>query len=99
MNSLRTTVLVLGFLMLLLAGSLALAHVSVVAVADLTVGGIFIIAGVLLERGRYKPKVSSKKGEWELTKERFKDDTTGKWMRVRYNRHTGERDYIEEDKS
>jgi hypothetical protein len=49
---------------------------------------------VLFERGRYHPTVHGV-GDWELTDEKFKDDTTGKWMGVKYNKKSGEREYFE----
>ena len=57
---------------------------------------IVIVVALLFERGRYKPKVSGGDG-WQRTGEKFQDPTTGKWMAVRFNKKTGERDYIETD--
>jgi len=59
------------------------------------INGLVIIGALLFERGRYEPKFKTKDG-WETTNERFIDDISGKEMVVRYNRRTGERDYVEE---
>ena len=66
-----------------------------VLVVYLLVNAIVIIAGVLFERGRYEPKTESAEHEWQMTGERFIDNSTGKLMEVRYNPKTGERDYVE----
>ena len=58
--------------------------------------GAAMVVGVAFEKGRYKPDATSGDIEWQVTNERFFDDTSGKWMRVRFNPKTGERDYVEE---
>ncbi len=60
----------------------------------LLVSATVLVIGALFERGRYRPEVSAG-GDWEMTDEKFRDDATGKWMQVRYNKRTGERDYVE----
>jgi hypothetical protein len=76
-----------GFLLL---GKESMAALGIYIIANCLIVGL----GVIFERGRYKPSVSSE-DEWEVTDEKFQDPTTGKWMGVKYNRKTGERDYFE----
>ncbi|MFI5240775.1 MAG: hypothetical protein ACHQUB_03665 [Candidatus Saccharimonadia bacterium] len=63
--------------------------------AYLLINGMIITAGILFERERYSPKISSNEADWVITNEKFKDDSSGKLMGVRYNAKTGERDYVE----
>jgi hypothetical protein len=55
---------------------------------------VVIAVALILERGRYTTKGTGDK-DWEDTGEKFQDPTSGKWLEVRYNRKTGERDYVE----
>ena len=68
---------------------------GVVIAGYILVNASVVTAGLLFERGRYKPTVSTDKEGWQRTGERFIDTTSGKTMEVRYNPKTGERDYIE----
>jgi hypothetical protein len=90
---LRKAILAYGVLAVLGAILLALAGVITGLVVYLFVNGAVVIAALLFERGRYRP-ASSPDGPWEETAERFVDPTTGQLMKVRYNPHTGARDYV-----
>ena len=94
MNKLRIFLLLCAAAALIGAFVLATIGQGLAAALYLGINGLVIIVGVLFERGRYQPKVSAD-GDWEVTNEKFQDPTTGKWMTVRYNKKTGERDYIE----
>ncbi|GEM_PF-243908 len=61
----------------------------------LAISGALLLAATAFERGRYRPRVSSSSGRWQLTGERFKDPSSGRLMEVRFNPETGERDYVE----
>jgi hypothetical protein len=65
--------------------------------AYLTLNALVIIAATLFERGRYRPKTRTDAPGWKSTGERFRDDSSGKLMEVRYNSQTGQRDYVEVD--
>ena len=65
--------------------------------AYLIINALVIILAVIFERGRYKPKASGGEPGWTSTGERFRDDSSGKLMEVRYNSQTGQRDYVEVD--
>ena len=65
----------------------------------LAINGLATVIGIVFERGRYTPKVDSSGGDWETTNEKFQDATTGTWMVVRFNPKTGERDYVELEKT
>lgn len=54
--------------------------------------GALVILGLFFDR--YRTRVREN-GDWEPTGERFVDPGTGKMVEVRYNPHTGERDYRE----
>jgi hypothetical protein len=70
-------------------------HVAVDIVGYLILSGLIITGALLYENGRYRPKLLSSFGRWQVTDERFIDPATGKHMRVRYNPDTGEQDYEE----
>jgi hypothetical protein len=74
----------------------SLLHVSIWPVLYLVVNGGVILGGLIFERRRYRPALSSGRPawEWEETGERFLDPSSGQMMAVRYNAATGERDYI-----
>jgi hypothetical protein len=79
-----------------LAGAFVLyrANMGLLVAAYLALQGLVVGVAVIFERGRYQSKVSPGQ-DWETTHEKFQDPTTGKWMTVRYNKRTGERDYVE----
>ena len=52
-----------------------------------------VVALILFERGRYRPKVSGSSDRFLRTGERFEDPTTGEKMEVYADPKTGERDY------
>ena len=57
--------------------------------------GLVLTAGILFERGRYKPAAPRPPGpEWVATDERFVDPASGETVTVFYQPATGERRYI-----
>jgi hypothetical protein len=57
--------------------------------------GIVLTAGILLERGRYKPPAPGQPGPgWIATDERFVDPASGETVAVFYQPATGERRYV-----
>jgi hypothetical protein len=48
---------------------------------------------VVVERGRYRPRVDSARGTWQATGERFRDPTSGELVDVYADAETGARDY------
>ena len=57
--------------------------------------GIVLVAGILFERGRYKPPTQATPGPgWLATEERFVDLQTGERVTVYYRPSTGERRYV-----
>lgn len=92
---LRLIVVALSALTLIIAIGLVL-----LGAGDLTAAVIWValqaailLIALLIERGRYHPRVSD--GPWIQTAERFEDPTTGRWVIVEYNPQTGERRYVE----
>jgi hypothetical protein len=81
---------------LLLAGGGALAMLGAMpAAVGLTVWGLILIVGLLIERWRYKPLAERSPGpDWTATDERFVDPETGKLVTVYYHPATGERRYV-----
>jgi hypothetical protein len=73
---------------------IAMSRLGLLVALYVAINGLIVGIAAILERGRYKPIISSGQN-WEDTDEKFQDDATGKWMAVRYNRQTGERDYVE----
>lgn len=94
MKRLRALLLIYAAAALVGAYFIATTHLGLLAALYAAFNGSAIALAVIFERGRYKPNISSDQN-WEDTDEKFQDDTTGKWMVVRYNRQTGERDYVE----
>jgi len=90
---LRRVILGYGVLALIGGIGLALAGIMTGLVFYLCVNGAIVIAALLFERGRYQPKITPG-GRWEETGERFIDPSTGQLMKVRYDPHTGARDYV-----
>jgi len=87
----------LGAGLLALAGALviALRGASFPLVMWLTVLGLALIGGILLERGRYKPSRPGNPGpDWVATGERFVDPDSGETVAVFYQAATGERRYV-----
>jgi hypothetical protein len=107
-------VLVGAFGLLLLLGGIAVASSggpTVVSVLFLFVPGAVLLAGVILERTRYRSLAAERsgaghgpgggepgpaEGRFRPTDERFVDPTTGVPMRVYLDARTGERRYIPE---
>lgn len=52
-----------------------------------------VLALIVFERSRYRPKVDRTSGIWNPTGERFQDPTSGETVEVYQNPQTGERDY------
>ena len=74
--------------MLLVAGAI------ISLAVDLAVGGV-VIAALVFERWRYTLQIDRAYGRWEATGERFVGPTSGRLVEVRYNRDTGQRDYVD----
>jgi hypothetical protein len=91
---LRTLLLVFSVLLFCVGVVLALAlpNESKIVAFEPGVGGLVILAGVLLEQ-RYRKRVDRSRTTWKATGERFKDPGTGKLVEVFYDPTTGERDY------
>ena len=89
---LRTVVIALGIIFLAIAIAIAQKAGITQGVPVLAVYGVIFTVGVVIERGRYRPRVS-RRGRWEPTGERFVDPTTGRLTEVFFNQETGERDY------
>lgn len=90
---LRKAILAYGVLAIIGAVALALVGVITGLVFYLFINGVIVIAALLFERGRYRPRVRPS-GPWQETGERFVDPSTGQLMKVRYNPQTGARDYV-----
>jgi hypothetical protein len=87
--------LIIGYGIVAVVGAVVLATLGVGSpiALYLFVNGVIVIAALLFERGRYRPRVTES-GPWQDTAERFVDPTTGQLMQVRYNPQTGARDYV-----
>lgn len=68
--------------------------VSAVLVAYPSVTGLIIIASILFERHRYRPRVRNHQ-RWQTTGERFVDPATGRMVEVFYDSPSGERSYVQ----
>jgi len=92
---LRPALLVIG--VVALAGALvaALARAPFPLTMWLSIIGIALVAGILFERGRYKPAERARPdGDWVATDERFVDPASGETVTVFYRPSTGERRYV-----
>ncbi len=98
MKLLRVILIIYALAVMVGAVVLARTQGSVFISVYFGINGLIILLAVVFEHGRYKPKVSPGQ-DWEDSGEKFQDPTTGKWMNVRYNRRTGERDYVEDDQA
>jgi hypothetical protein len=74
---LRRAVLAWGVLCLVGAAALAARHIAQGLALYLAVGGGVLVAGVIGERSRYRPRVDLTQGAWQPTGERFVDPTSG----------------------
>ena len=92
---LRQFLIAYGVLCLVVAVALLVAGAIVPLAIDLGVGGVVVIAALVFERWRYAPRIDRTHGRWEATGERFVDPTSGRLVEVRYNRDTGQRDYVD----
>ena len=73
----------------------ALAGWPVPLVVWLALIGLALIAGIVFERGRYKPAAPDRPGpDWVATDERFVDPASGETVTVFYQPTTGERRYV-----
>jgi hypothetical protein len=91
---LRVILLTIGVLLLGVAPIAVLAGWPAHLISVPAVLGIVLTAGILFERGRYKPPSSRRLGpDWVATSERFVDPTSGKIVAVFYQPTTGERRY------
>jgi len=94
---LRRAVLAWGVLYLVGAAALAARHIAQGLALYLAVGGVVLVAGVIGERSRYRPRVDLTQGAWQPTGERFVDPTSGHLVEVRDNPATGQRAYVDVD--
>jgi hypothetical protein len=95
-SRLRAIVLTLGVLYLVGAFMLFVASPgSLVFGGYLLIVGAVLIASIVFERQRYRPRGNSAQDSWEPTGERFIDPTSGKLMEVRFDPTTGSREYVE----
>lgn len=92
---LRRALIVYGVLCLVAAVALLAVGATVWVAVDLIVNGVIIVGALAVERGRYRPRIDSAAGHWELTGERFVDPASGHLMEVRYNKDTGQREYVD----
>ena len=56
--------------------------------------GLMVLLGTLFERWRYRGVAERPDGQWQSTRERFLDPSTGEPVDVLFNPHTGERRYV-----
>ncbi len=89
---LRNALLVIGFLGLVVGVGLVVAGLYDPGL-HLLIGSGILTVGVGFERWRYVRRLTSPKGRWQPTGERFLDPTTYRLTDVYYNPDTGERDY------
>jgi hypothetical protein len=94
---LRRAVLAWGVLYLVGAAALAVRHLAPGLALYLAVGGVLLVAGIIGERSRYRPRVDLTRGAWQPTGERFVDPTSGHVVEVRDNPATGQRAYVDVD--
>lgn len=92
---LRRALFAYGVLCLIVALALLAVGATVWMAADLIVNGVIIVGALAAERGRYLPRINAMSGAWESTGERFVDPPSGHLMEVRYNRDTGQREYVD----
>jgi hypothetical protein len=92
---LRSIVLLMGVALAGWAIDLYLHGAGVGALIVMALEGVLIIVGVLFERSRYRPTITSPGDHWQISGEKFKDPTSGKTMQVAYDPKTGQRNYIE----
>lgn len=90
---LRKAIFAYGLLAIIGAIVLAALGVQAGLIFYVFIQGLIVIAALLFERGRYRPRVTDS-GRWQETGERFVDPSTGQLMMVRYNPQTGARDYL-----
>jgi len=91
----RPVLLGIGVFLLAAAIVAALAGCPVPLVAWLAVAGLVLTAGIVFERGRYKPAAPDRPGpDWVATDERFVDPASGETVTVFYQPTTGERRYV-----
>lgn len=91
----RTGIGVLG-VALLGAGALGWVLGAAPAPGALVLGGLILLS--LLIEGRYRRPAAdapSSTAGWQPTDEIFRDDESGRWLRVWFNPQTGERRYVE----
>jgi hypothetical protein len=56
--------------------------------------GLVVLLGTLFERWRYRRVGERADGQWQRTRERFLDPSTGEPVEVLFNARTGERRYV-----
>ena len=92
---LRLVVLAAGVALLVGAAVLYAAYGPGIGVIYCGAIGVIIVAGILIERDRYRTGADRGHDRWQSTGERFVDPTSGRLMEVRYDPESGERDYVE----
>ena len=88
---LRAVLGAVGALYLAAAAVTYAVHLPLLLSGYLTVNGLLVVAGLIVERSRYRP--AGGEGLWETTGERFVDPSSGHLIEVRYNARTGRRRY------
>jgi len=92
---LRKVLLAIGIAALCLTPVAALSGVRGMFVVWCGMLGVMLTAGILFERGRYKPNEPRPPGPgWVATGERFRDPQSGDDVTVFYLPATGERRYV-----
>ncbi len=92
---LRRFLIAYGVLCLVVAAILLVAGAVIPLAIDLALGGAVVIAALLVERRRYRPRIDSALGRWQDTGERIVDPSSGRLIEVHYNEDTGQRDYVD----
>jgi len=90
---LRAAVIVVAAI-LACAGAALLAHGVRSPGWQLLGVGLLVLLGTLFERWRYRRVGQRPDGQWQSTRERFLDPSTGEPVDVLYNPRTGERRYV-----
>jgi hypothetical protein len=95
LSLLRAALFLVGGILLAAAGGSAIAGCNLGIVLRLTIPGLVLMFGLLVERWRYKPVTIHRPGpDWVPTNERFIDPESGETVTVFYQPSTGERRYV-----
>ena len=89
-----------GVLLVMAAVGLFFGGALLLFVPQLIIGGILLIAGLAIERWRYKPVSTERPNPtWRDTGERFVDTETGCMTAVYFDPASGERHYLAQRES